>query len=446
MGASNSTKHNPDIEKQLSVSAHSNRTFLQSKTTGNRILLVAGYRDEVFGEFTDIHPIISNSSGELLQIQTDLLIRYIYSGWEYTIYADAHHTKFWATGKNIDSQCVVSSTHHKIANFTPIKYFEKNKIKIVRLCASAVRDSMFWISARNQVYITGDAPPAHARYPRDASKDPMLLSSLKIDNVATIITIQYPDKPMVLCSNKHNLLIVIESFFKSSTIPTEIIYLIIAFYSKNNKMYTKTLKYNRFEPYLVAGNDIVKIACGQMYTLYLQFNGKVLQKTVNNPVYTYKSLKFDHLFQHRIRIIDIACGLGHNLLLCELGKVYACGFNENNQCGQDTSYNVEGIIKMPTIIEYFKCLNVLEIKCGSHHSYVKSNTRNHYLFGRNQDNECISNCDLFTVNYAHCINDSDYKIFKKKVILSVSLGFKRTKIILVDKKKLITTENDDRYI
>ena len=69
------------------------------------------------------------------------------------------------------------------------------------------------------------------------------------------------------------------------------------------------------------------------------------------------------------------------------GRVYAWGLSAYGQCAilaHETQW-----ISRPTLIEQFKNQKVERIACGQFHSFVRTQNGHNYLFGRNEDRECI---------------------------------------------------------
>ena len=85
-----------------------------------------------------------------------------------------------------------------------------------------------------------------------------------------------------------------------------------------------------------------------------------------------------------IKIRDICCGLHHSLAIDFDNKIYGWGDNSYCQCGL-----VGTTIAVPMMIDAFKDMNVKSMKCGDFHSYVCTMEGDHYLFGCNNEGQCI---------------------------------------------------------
>ena len=80
---------------------------------------------------------------------------------------------------------------------------------------------------------------------------------------------------------------------------------------------------------------------------------------------------------------------------------------------------------MPSLVEKFKNLKIKNMKCGSYHSYIQTTDNNHYLFGKNNYNQCLK-----THSNRIKLNESMKPIkFLNKQIKSVHLGNDCTMII-----------------
>ena len=72
------------------------------------------------------------------------------------------------------------------------------------------------------------------------------------------------------------------------------------------------------------------------------------------------------------------------------------------------------------------------IRCGLEHSYVRTETGDHYLFGSNDDGECMVD-NMKYVKMPVCINDKIEEIGADMDIEEISPGFFNSKIICVEK-------------
>ena len=126
--------------------------------------------------------------------------------------------------------------------------------------------------------------------------------------------------------------------------------------------------------------------------------------------------------------IDIDAGMTHNLAVDINGRVYSWESNQYGECGVETVSDKEGIL--PTLIEDLKDYKVDTIRCGPYHSYVRTECGKHYLFGKNDFNECLQmnyNCNKVTRPYRidQIIHDKC-----KGTLIDVHLGLVSTKFIV----------------
>ena len=122
-------------------------------------------------------------------------------------------------------------------------------------------------------------------------------------------------------------------------------------------------------------NDIIKdISCGSEHSILLTEKGKVYvcgnnyngQLGIGNNNNVYSFLNVNSL--NNIKIIQIACGWNHSLILSDEGYVYSCGCNVSGELGiGDCEYNSR--YNFSLVIEASK-LNVKKIFCGGHHSWI----------------------------------------------------------------------------
>ena len=84
----------------------------------------------------------------------------------------------------------------------------------------------------------------------------------------------------------------------------------------------------------------------------------------------------------------------------------------------------------PVIIDYFKDMKIDKIGCGYWHSFCGTMDGKYYLFGKNKDNECITDDGRKYVDVPNCID----QVIKQKTngmeIRSITLGCDTTIIIV----------------
>eukprot|EP00486_Rosalina_sp_Unknown_P012104 CAMPEP_0201589264 /NCGR_PEP_ID=MMETSP0190_2-20130828/164720_1 /ASSEMBLY_ACC=CAM_ASM_000263 /TAXON_ID=37353 /ORGANISM="Rosalina sp." /LENGTH=112 /DNA_ID=CAMNT_0048043077 /DNA_START=239 /DNA_END=574 /DNA_ORIENTATION=+ len=78
------------------------------------------------------------------------------------------------------------------------------------------------------------------------------------------------------------------------------------------------------------------------------------------------------------------------MVLTDDGKVYIGGDNEYYQVGMgDHSAMIGKTVREPQLNEYLKDENIIDIKAGYYHNVVKTDNNEFYLWGNNEDYECL---------------------------------------------------------
>lgn len=97
--------------------------------------------------------------------------------------------------------------------------------------------------------------------------------------------------------------------------------------------------------------------------------------------------------QHKI--IDVACGAQHTLLLTENGEVFSFGSNLTGQLGHNLEASRKTVLGTPTMInqEYFNNEKIIQIASTEFTSFALSEQGSVYAFGEN-DKGLICNNDL----------------------------------------------------
>ena len=114
------------------------------------------------------------------------------------------------------------------------------------------------------------------------------------------------------------------------------------------------------------------------------------------------------------------------MVLDNKGRIYSFGFNTHGQCGNGYGKKVW----IPKMIDYLKEYVVVEIKCGYHMSYCKTECGKNFLWGANNNNQCIDFSNTSTVFIPNQIDEIVRAICNCKSILRVYLGFLCTFIIV----------------
>eukprot|EP01124_Arcella_intermedia_P003041 TRINITY_DN11657_c0_g1_i2.p2 TRINITY_DN11657_c0_g1~~TRINITY_DN11657_c0_g1_i2.p2 ORF type:complete len:320 (-),score=90.01 TRINITY_DN11657_c0_g1_i2:1221-2102(-) len=145
-------------------------------------------------------------------------------------------------------------------------------------------------------------------------------------------------------------------------------------------------------PHLVSGlrgKNVVKIRSTAMQTFAVTVEGEVYvwgeipPKPGQNtkPVLTSPcSLKGDIYSK---KIVEVACGALHALLLDNTGKVYSYGENTTGQLGV-VKVSLKEEIKYPQLISVLEDQVITTIACGGNHSIAITNTSEIWVWGSNK--------------------------------------------------------------
>jgi len=151
---------------------------------------------------------------------------------------------------------------------------------------------------------------------------------------------------------------------------------------------------NVIEPMMITKFDteeklpfITKIASGNNHSLILDSDGNVWSFGLNNKgqlgLGHSGTKKFPTKITHpKIKIVDIAVGSYHNLLLDINGAVWSFGTNSDEQLGYHGEY-----FASPTKIDHFDNINdnpkFIKVAAGSTHSLLLDNNGNVWVIGSN---------------------------------------------------------------
>lgn len=114
-------------------------------------------------------------------------------------------------------------------------------------------------------------------------------------------------------------------------------------------------------------------------------HGNCGQKTA---IYQPKVIKYFN--KKHIKIAKIECGGNHSLCLTQIGSLYSFGKNENYECGN--GYNKSNVIQPELNKTLSNTSKIIDIKCGLNHNVAKTIHYEFYLWGINDFNQCLI-CD-----------------------------------------------------
>ena len=377
-------------------------------------------------------------------------IKRIQSGNELSVYSDDKGEIFRILGNIF------------IASPSSMQYFKTNKIKTHKVFTNICSQSIFWISNKNQVYASGIQHRHQLGVAQQTNTNiPTLIPSLHTNgNIIDIKGARFYSLALISYSNSYsNYANIIKYWTRRKncnvSIPNDLINVMIQFYSLNELYSTGMAQYgghcdgankkHSWTPIEFFDNDnimIIQISTGYYHTLCLDINGKIwccgnndygqlgLGHFRTNSKMSPKSIKY--LIRHKIMIKRIECGHSHNLAIDSDKRVWSWGNNEHGQCGHGTIKNVN----KPKLIELFKRevknKKVIDIGCGTWHSFAKNDRNEYYLWGSNVYQECILSEDdnRKIVKSPHCINDIVEMETGFKIIKQISLGKHNTKLVL----------------
>jgi alpha-tubulin suppressor-like RCC1 family protein len=125
------------------------------------------------------------------------------------------------------------------------------------------------------------------------------------------------------------------------------------------------------------------------------------------------------------QIIDICCGSRHTLVLTDCGEVYAWGYNEFGQIGNERRGRNE-CQSIPIKVSDFNDEKVIQISCGFHHSIALTENGHVFSWGRNNFGQlCLNN--TFEAN-----KPSIASISKKIPIKKISCGHSHSLLLSSD--------------
>lgn len=211
-------------------------------------------------------------------------------------------------------------------------------------------------------------------------------------------------------------------------------------------------------------HKIIKIATGSEHTLFLEDNGNVwccgdnafgqlgigfddededngtgditpvsnASKDGNDNACIYRPQIIEWFVTNNINIIDIECGLYHNLAIDIEGRIYSWGHAKRGQCGNGEDDIEIEYVDIPQLIEWFPIYNLkgINIKCGNYHSLVKTSNNKYWLFGSNQCNQCLTFDGKSKIIMPNCVNKIIQEKTGKKYIKDLYLGCNNTKVIV----------------
>eukprot|EP01084_Bolivina_argentea_P224059 378962_1 len=419
----------------------------------NSLIYVIG--ENIQGELGLNHTNHVNKLTCFNEYNSDLSITNIKCADTYTYYINENNdnTNHYACGYNEKGCCGVY--HYKNINkCSLITWFKTHQIKIKQLCVSVAGRTTFWITNKNTIYGHGNNTEYQLGLNDTNHRDaPRIIPNLT--NIINILSGYHHS--IALSSSKCNDNIIIKHWirkYNKNNISMDDIIPLIHLFSNHNKVYstggrnvnlsghglptpkvwTEIAMFNKI--------NITQITVGAMHSLFLEGNGNVWAcgsnlygqlgcKTTNLNLNTHSvthEMKIKYFNKNKINIRMIKSGKWHNFAVDINDNIYCWGYNQEGACGDGTLSNIH----KPKVLPFFdeKYGKIKNVKCGAFHSYVMTQNDEHYLFGYNLLNICLTNDGRDKVSVPHCINNIVEKEMNNKRIKDVFLGHMNTIIMM----------------
>eukprot|EP01084_Bolivina_argentea_P275692 470243_1 len=394
------------------------QTQIQTKNNHNTKLYVIGFnKNYVLGLLTE-----STQIKALTELDQTKPIQKVYCLKSTSFFAD-NDQHFWSVGYNGYGQCGVGSDDENIFQMQRINYFEHHNIKINKIWANIGGECIFWRSQQNKLYGNGFNKYYNLGINDNKNKKkPKIIHNLHNVFDAAFGTFH----SLALCGASPNTRLIIEKWLEMNDMDVlhDITNLIQLYLSINNVYSTgdsffatgahghgavNIISWTKIQT--LCNKHIIQVASGSSHSLFLDADGSVFCCGKNH----YSQLGIGHSYsdtsmeptaipffmKKKIPIKHIECGKDHNIAIDDNGNAYSWGDNRKGQCGDGTTND----INEPKLIETLKPYKVINIKCGSFHSYALTDQHHHYLFGGNEFNECtLSHDDSDVITLPFFIN------------------------------------------
>ena len=380
-------------------------------------------------------------------VNTELNIKEILTTQNTIIYID-HDNQHWVSGWNASGQCGINH-NDQITTPTKLSYFDSKFIKISKIFTNSCGRHTFWLTSDNKLYCNGNNE--YVTY-RENKKD-REPQSIEVQEKGKIMKIRSAKSfwmALIQSSNKYEITAIISNWVRllNIVIPDDIFHFFVTLCSTTSVLTTIDLfkdkqsssLFHKIKLFDDENVTIIDIDCGGHHCLFLDSNGNVwsfgweynggngdgqLGHGHNNWTQLKKPQMIEYFKENEIKIKSLACGWLHSLAVDEKGAVYSWGYNDDGQCGDCTRKS----IFTPTLMEKFIDIEIIEVKCGTYHSYVKSVDGKHWLFGGNFYNQCLAMENVDRILEPTCIDDAVIEKVDGKQIKSVYLGGDRTCVV-----------------
>eukprot|EP01083_Nonionella_stella_P154082 495996_1 len=348
-------------------------------------------------------------------------IRGIKCGYGYNIYIDTN-SNYFVAGNNQHGECGVQDQNENyIVNPQRFQFFSNQQIEIKHVFASFSGCVTFWVTQNNKIYANGwnnKDQLAIKNQGKNTSYKEPILLRNLTDMQLNIVDIK--------CAVNYSLCLTSNGKVYATAFSK---------YGGSGPVHYKH-RPHRWREIRITAAKIIQIATGYYHSLMLDENGIVWGCGKNDKGQTGMSdfetnarhppRAIPYFQENKIKIKDIKCGGNHNLVAgyqhSQHMRITIYSFGENNcgQCGNGGTENSH----TPKLI--FGGSNVTKIQCGRNHSYVCVDNEKHFLFGNNGWNQCMASRRVKMVRIPRLINH----LFEDKVIKEVYLGYDTTHLIV----------------
>eukprot|EP01083_Nonionella_stella_P202204 738937_1 len=368
---------------------------------------------------------------DLYDINADIV--FIHTGSAFEIFADRTQN-YWAAGHNSAGCCFIKLTDTFSWNIVPITFFSSQNTKIRKLFTNHTSNTTFCLCSNNELYTMG----ANNNYQMGIGHKQTLTEPVSIDTLQNVYDIQPSGQyTLALCSNINVYVIVT---FWCMELSDNVATLIERYCDLQYSVYCAgyddygAMGYGRIQLHewtkvtFFDDKHVTQISVGQNHALFLESNGALWSAgTVNaKRDESFENVSLPTRICEKMRIEKVKCGTYHCLALNDDGGLYAWGMNTWGQCALGQSDCVD----TPTMIHELKKYFVLGIECGTYHSYAVTMECDHFLWGSNKYNECLTYDGNNKIQKPNRINERFAMDTKGREIQFVSLGFHTTKFIV----------------
>ena len=339
-------------------------------------------------------------------------IKKVTAGYKFSIFSDDIFEDLWASGNNGSGQLAVDNRSAKLKKCRSIYFFYNNRITIRKICTNVSHGKCtFFISGKGELYASG-------RVNQQNQYEPVHIKELE-----NVIHVQSSDDCLLaLCSPiPLYTTVIMTNWSRVYSIPSDIIDLLIKFLKlyRTNVVFSTTKRpqsghlidqkfnknnngWNEIQSFTEQNVNIIKIQTGLEHSLFLDDTGIVWSCGINNDgnlglgsdvrdeIVIYGPKKIKYFIKNDIKIIDIKCGSNFNLALDSNGKVYSWGTNFKGQCGHNISIGGINVFYEPKCIKGLMDYVVDDIKCGYAHCCARTVCGKWFMWGCNDNNQCIA--------------------------------------------------------